>query len=118
MWLVVAIVPAIAAVTIAISGVGSDDSAGADGRAAAKPNTITIKDFSFAPEPLTVKTGTTINVTNTDGTAHTVTAVKGAFDTGDIAGDGTARITVDRPGTYAYFCDIHQYMKGTIDVDR
>ena len=116
MWLVVAIVPVIAVVAVALTGFGSGASSDA-ASVKASPNTITIKDFSFAPRPLTVKAGTTITVTNADGTAHTVTASKGAFDTGDLAGGATAQITVDGPGTYAYFCDIHQYMKGTIHVD-
>jgi plastocyanin len=118
MWIVVAIVPVIAVVAVALTGFGSSDSPGAGGAAAAQPNSITIKDFSFAPTPLTAKAGTTITVTNADGTTHTVTAAKGEFDTGDVDGGGTAAITVARPGTYAYFCEIHQYMKGTIHVDR
>jgi plastocyanin len=118
MWIFVAIVPVIAVMAVALTGFGSGDSANAGSAAAAKPNTITIKNFAFAPQPLTVKAGTTITVTNDDGTAHTVTATKGAFDTGDIDGGATAQLAVDQPGTYSYFCDIHQYMKGTIHVDR
>jgi plastocyanin len=64
-----------------------------------------------------VRAGEPITVTNDDGVVHTVTAVKGEFDTGDVAGGATAEIVVDRPGTYAYYCLIHQYMRGTIDVD-
>ena len=118
MWVFIVIVPVIAAVAVALTGFGDGASSSAGSAVAAKPNTITIKDFAFAPQPLTVKAGTTITVTNDDGTAHTVTAAKGAFDTGDIDGGATAQITVDRPGSYSYFCDIHQYMKGTIHVDR
>ena len=118
MWVFIVIVPVIAAVAVALTGFGDGASSSAGSAVAAKPNTITIKDFAFAPQPLTVRAGTTITVTNDDGTAHTVTATKGAFDTGDIDGGATAQITVDRPGSYSYFCDIHQYMKGTIHVDR
>jgi len=118
MWVFIVIVPVIAAVAVALTGFGDGASSSAGSAVAAKPDTITIKDFAFAPQPLTVKAGTTITVTNDDGTAHTVTATKGAFDTGDIDGGATAQITVDRPGSYSYFCDIHQYMKGTIHVDR
>jgi plastocyanin len=103
--------------TGALTGFGSGDGAGGTADAPAKPDTITIKDFSFAPEPLTVKAGTTITVSNADGFTHTVTAVKGTFDTGDVAGGGTAQFTVDQPGTYAYFCNTHPSMKGTIQVD-
>jgi plastocyanin len=116
MSLFVVIVPVIAAAAVALTGFGSGASASAG--SATKPNTIVIKNFAFAPQPLTVKAGTTITVTNGDDTTHTVTAAKGEFDTGEVDGGTTAQITVDRPGTYAYFCDIHQYMKGTIHVDR
>jgi plastocyanin len=115
-WLFVVIVPVIAAVAVALTRFGSGQSATVG--SAAKPDTITINNLAFAPQPLTVKAGTTITVTNGDDTTHTVTAAMGEFDTGDVAGGATAQITVDRPGTYAYFCDIHQYMKGTIHVDR
>jgi plastocyanin len=78
---------------------------------------IDIKNFSFAPTPLNVKAGATITIANSDDTAHTVTAKKrGAFDTGDIQGGGTSTITVSAPGTYSYFCDIHNYMRGVIRV--
>ena len=79
---------------------------------------VSIKNFAFSPKTLKVKAGTKVTVKNNDGTTHTFSADKGAFDTGDIDGAATAQITVDQPGTYAYFCDIHQYMKGTIHVDR
>ena len=84
----------------------------------ARSPAVTIKGFAFSPKTLKVKAGAKVKVTNKDGTTHTFTANKGAFDTGDIDGGATAQITVDRPGSYSYFCDIHQYMKGTIHVDR
>ena len=117
MWLFVAIVPVIAAVAVALTGFGSGSGPSSASASAAESNTITIKNFAFAPEPLDVKAGTAITVTNVDGVAHTVTATKGGFDTGDLDGGATAQITVDQPGTYSYFCEIHQYMKGTIHVD-
>ena len=61
-----------------------------------------------------MKAGTKITVKNRDGTAHTFTALKGAFDTGDIDGGSSATVTVKKPGTYAYHCNIHNSMKGTV----
>lgn len=116
-WAYVVVVPAVAAIAVILTEFGSGDSPGSDS-SAATPDTITIRDFAFVPSVLDVKAGTTITVTNADGSAHTVTAVKGAFDTGSIAGNASAQIAVDEPGTYAYFCEIHQYMKGMIHVDR
>ena len=75
---------------------------------------MTIKNFAFSPKTLTVKAGSKVTVKNKDGTTHTFTANKGAFDTGDIDGGSSATITVKKPGTYAYHCNIHNSMKGTI----
>jgi plastocyanin len=80
----------------------------------AKKPAVTIKGFAFSPKTLTVKAGAKIKVTNKDGTAHTFTANKGAFDTGDIDGGSSATVTVKKPGTYAYHCNIHSSMKGTV----
>jgi plastocyanin len=110
-----AIVPVAALVTAVVTlNVTSDDGAPA---ADAGGATISIEDFEFSPEPLRVAAGTTVTVTNLDDAAHTVTAEKqGAFDTGDIDGRGKAEFAVDRPGRYAYFCAIHDYMRGVIEV--
>jgi len=96
--------------------VTSDNAGSAAASGAKTPNSITIANFQFSPEPLVVKTGTTVKVTNDDGTAHTVTAADKSFDTGDLDGGATATITLAKAGTYKYFCDIHNYMTGTIEV--
>jgi plastocyanin len=80
----------------------------------AKSPAVTIKGFAFSPKTLTVKAGAKVKVTNKDGTTHTFTANKGAFDTGDIDGGSSATVTIKKPGTYAYHCNIHSSMKGTI----
>ena len=77
---------------------------------------IVISNFSFSPSTLHVAPGTTITITNHDGVTHTVTAGDKSFDSGQIAGGATATVTIKSPGTYAYHCDIHNYMTGTIEV--
>jgi plastocyanin len=79
---------------------------------------LTIANYAFAPASLTVKAGTTLEVTNTDATAHTATAKSGAFDTGTLAPGHVARITLRKPGVYAYYCQFHAFMTGTIKVVR
>jgi plastocyanin len=100
---------------------GADHSgSGAAARAGSSPATgsqITISNFMFEPMHLSTSPGATIRVTNRDAVAHTLSAVGGAFDTGDLAPDQTKTITVpSKPGTYRYICNIHQYMVGTITV--
>ncbi len=112
------VVPLAALVAVVVTlNVTSDNTGSAGAATGAKtPNSITIANFQFSPEPLVVKAGTTVKVTNRDGTAHTVTAADKSFDTGDIDGGATATITLAKAGTYKYFCDIHNYMTGTIEV--
>jgi plastocyanin len=110
-------VPLVALVTVLITlSVSSAPTSGTAERGPAPKHAITIANFSYSPDPLVVKAGTPITITNTDETTHTVTARNGAFDTGDIAGGTRATITISRPGTYRYYCRIHNYMTGTIEV--
>jgi plastocyanin len=78
--------------------------------------TVHIKDFAFVPARLTVDAGTSVRFVNDDGEAHTVTAADKSFDSEglDTGAQWTHRFA--NPSTYAYFCELHPYMKGTIVV--
>lgn len=85
-------------------------------------DTVAIDDFRYAPETITVPTGTSVTWTNEDATAHTVTAgtpdapETSTFDE-DVDEQGqTVSVTFDTPGTYAYFCELHPFMTGTVEV--
>jgi plastocyanin len=82
---------------------------------AASP-TVHIKNFAFAPSHVSVAAGTVVRFVNDDGEAHTVTATDRSFDSEglDTGNAWTHRFT--KPGTYAYFCELHPYMRGTIVV--
>lgn len=76
-----------------------------------------IKGYAYDPATITVSAGTTVSWTNDDPTEHTATAADGSFDTGTINGHGaTARVVLDKPGTYDYMCEFHQFMRGTVIV--
>ncbi|WP_327233067.1 cupredoxin domain-containing protein [Streptomyces sp. NBC_01317] len=79
---------------------------------------ISIKNFKFMPDKLTVAPGTKITVTNNDSTTHTLTAITDkAWNTGDIAPGKSATFTAPtKPGAYKYMCTIHPFMKGTLTV--
>lgn len=71
----------------------------------------------YSPMKLTVSPGAIISVTNKDSATHTLTAIGGQFNTGDIAQNQTKRITAPmQAGTYHYRCNIHQFMMGSITV--
>ena len=98
------------AVTGAQITVTASDSAAPDGAAL-----ITIANFAFSGVT-EVAVGTTVTVTNTDGTPHTWSAEDGAFDSGAIAPGESFEFTFTEPGEFAYFCNFHPSMTGTITV--
>ena len=108
-------VPLVAVVAVAVTLTVTDDpGASAFGPSTGRPP-ITIKNFAFHSDHVTVKVGTPFMVINADDTTHTITSDQAsAFNTGDLAGGKTTSITVRSPGTYAYHCDIHNYMTGVI----
>lgn len=83
--------------------------------------TITIQTFQFKPAKLEAKVGTQITWTNQDDIRHTVTSgtpekKDGRFDA-PLAGKGTGfSFAFTEPGTYPYFCDRHQHMRGEIQA--
>ena len=93
----------------------SSNSSSLPAGAGAQGTTITIKDFKFAPDPLNAKVGDTITVTNLDNTDHELKANDGSFDAGRYS-SGSKTITVTKAGTFAYHCDVHDYMTGVIQV--
>ena len=101
----------------AIAGCGSggnDTSTNSSG----KPRVVNISDYSFKPEAITVPVGTKVTFVNHDSTAHTATSKQqGAFGTEPIQPGDSATITLSRPGTFAYYCVFHPFMKGTVKVE-
>ena len=77
---------------------------------------INISNYSFNPATLTVKSGTTVTWTNNDPVAHKVVSDSPAFSSDNIPQGGTYSFTFSTAGTYAYHCQIHPSMTGTIVV--
>jgi predicted lipoprotein with Yx(FWY)xxD motif len=77
---------------------------------------VTIKDFSFAPDPLQISVGTTVTWTNEDTVPHTATGNGNTFTTPTLNQGQSARVTFSKPGTYEYHCEFHANMHGTIVV--
>ncbi len=76
----------------------------------------TIRSMAYAPARIEVEAGTTVEWTNDDPLAHTVTSSDGAFDSGLIAPGGRWRHTFAEPGEYPFSCTPHPFMKGTVVV--
>jgi len=82
-----------------------------------------IVDFSL--ENLTVPVGTTITWVNRDSVPHTTTQGTGPnkadsakWDSEALMQNQSFSLTVDKPGTFAYFCTIHPNMQATITVEE
>ena len=81
---------------------------------------ISIKGFAFNPNQPSVAKGATITWTNDDGTTHTVTSgvpgtPSGKFNQSVDAGK-TFSFTFTDTGTYEFFCNIHNSMRGVVTV--
>ncbi len=73
--------------------------------------------LNYSPNSITLVVGVnnTVTFVNQDSTKHTVTALDGSFDSGDILPGGSWTYTF-AAGTYSYHCIYHSYMTGTIKV--
>jgi plastocyanin len=86
------------------------------GLVSAADHAVAISGFSYSPATITVDVGDTVTWTNSDAQAHTATANDGSFDT-DAISNGTSRtITFSTSGTFAYHCEFHADMAGTVVV--
>ena len=61
--------------------------------------------------------GSAVRWTNADGLAHTVVADDGTFASSNIDEGEAYAFTFTDPGTYPYFCGIHESMRGTVTVE-
>jgi plastocyanin len=75
-----------------------------------------MRGMAFAEPKIEVPAGTTVEWKNEDPLPHTVTADDGSFDSGSIDGGAVWRYTFTKPGTYAFHCTPHPFMKGTVVV--
>jgi plastocyanin len=79
---------------------------------------VGIDNFTFNPQAVTVKAGTTVTWTNKDDIPHGIAATNNAFKRSPaLDTDDSFSFTFTTPGTYQYFCYIHPHMTGTIVVE-
>ena len=77
---------------------------------------VTIKGIAFNPKEVHVKVGQQLLWNWEDGgLEHTVTADDKSFDSGRKSA-GSWPHTFDKAGSYAYHCEVHARMHGTVVV--
>lgn len=83
---------------------------------AARAEKVAIVDFAYDPDPVIVQVGGKVTWLNQDSAPHTATAEDGSFDTGTLEEGKLKSETFKQAGTYAYICEIHPDMHGTVEV--
>src|ERR1700687_2419639 len=87
-------------------------------RAQTSSSAVAIHNFTFTPQTLTVKAGTTVTWTNKDDIPHGIASANNGFARSKaLDTDDSYSFTFATPGTYAYFCYVHPHMTGTIVVE-
>lgn len=87
------------------------------GTARAATHQVAISGFAFAPATVNAAVGDTVTWTNQDSAPHTVSATAGGgFDSGNMATGATFSHTFSSAGTFAYRCNIHPEMTGSVVV--
>ena len=87
-------------------------------RAQTSSSAVEIHNFTFTPQISTVKAGTTVTWSNKDDTPHGIASANNAFKKSQaLDTDDSYSFTFATPGTHAYFCYVHPFMKGTIVVE-
>ena len=83
------------------------------------PGQVDIVEYDFTPGTITVKVGERVTWLNRDSVDHWVISAPGTpqpFDLGREGSAASASHTFDTKGTYPYFCNLHNYMKGEVIV--
>jgi len=77
---------------------------------------VSIKDFAFSPQTLTVPSGTTVTWTNLDDEPHSVRGADAQIRSDALDQHESYSVRFEKPGTYKYGCSLHPKMSGTIVV--
>ncbi|ABK76683.1 copper binding protein, plastocyanin/azurin family [Cenarchaeum symbiosum A] len=76
----------------------------------------------YIPSAISINRGDTVVWTNDDSGSHTVTSgdtrngPDGEFDSSLISGGDDYAVTFDTPGTYDYYCLVHPWQSGVVEV--
>lgn len=77
---------------------------------------VSIIDFAYQPQNLTVTVNSQVTWTNNGMHNHTTTSDTGVWDSGTLSPGQSYSVTFTNTGVYTYHCSIHTFMTGTITV--
>ena len=89
-------------------------------RAGSEAKQISISNFKYIPDTLTVPAGTEVTWTNQDDMPHTVTSTVNpkVLDSEALDTDAGFSYVFTEPGTYDYLCTIHPKMAARVIVEK
>jgi plastocyanin len=111
-----------AVIAAAASGCGSSTASSSSTPGAPPPAptarvvSVAISGYAFHPVNVVVGAGTRVRFVNRDSTAHTATTTSAGFDSGTLKPGQSATVTLSKRGTFAYICQFHAFMHGTVTV--
>ena len=82
----------------------------------ASPAQVSVDNFSFGPDMLTVPVNSTVTWVNKDDVPHVIASNDGLFKSKALDTDDKYSYTFSKAGTYSYYCSIHPKMLGKIVV--
>ena len=77
-------------------------------------NIVSIDNFKFSPDSITIKIGDAIEWKNNDSVKHTI--VFDTFESPAINKGDSYKHIFDTAGVFNYICGIHPSMKGKVEV--
>jgi plastocyanin len=84
--------------------------------AASGETQLTIDNFTFKPDAVTVPAGTRIVWVNDDDIPHSIVETTGKFHSPALDTEDKFSFIFDKAGSYEYFCGLHPHMKGKVVV--
>ncbi len=75
---------------------------------------VTMQNFAFNPDSITISSGDTVKWTNMDSAGHDVVGTD--FSSSNLKKGDSYEHKFTKAGTYNYICSIHPSMKGTVIV--
>jgi plastocyanin len=85
--------------------------------AAAQDVPVDMRDIAYSPDAVQIAVGDSVTWTNQDPVPHTATGQdRAVLQSGTVAPGASFTQTFDQAGEFAYFCEFHPNMAGTIVV--
>jgi plastocyanin len=113
---------ALALATLALAIAGPTASAqmghGGHGMDAGPATSVSMSTSAYAPTGLDVLVGDTVRWSNDSVRAHTVSAEDGTWSSARIIANDTYGRRFDDAGSVPYYCKLHPFMRGVVNVRR